>query len=310
MSRPLTFAFSIFPYSRFENVEEIAEVVVLGEELGLDAVLLPEHLLPPLWPTADISTKLWFDLPALASFLAARTTRLKLVTNVMVVPYHPPIQMAKALATLDVLSKGRVMLGVGAGWMKAEFRRLGVPFDQRGDITDEYLRAMRELWTSDAPSFSGNYVSFDDVSFLPRPVQPGGIPILIGGTGARPFRRLAEIGSGWLPMSATLPEIVAGMTEIERHMATAGRSSEVANLVIGGGVSIGDDAETRRMQGHVAGRSLASVPARSPADAVSEIQQLVRAGVNLVSLSAPWRTRAELERNLRLFATDVIPAFR
>ena len=310
MSRPVAFAFSIFPYSRFEHPEEMADAAALGEELGFDAVMLPEHLLPPHWPTAHISTKLWFDLPALATFLAARTSRLKLVSNVLVVPYHPPIQMAKALATADVLSNGRVMLGVGAGWMKAEFRRLGISFDLRGEITDDYLRAMRVLWTADVPSFAGKHVAFDDVSFHPRPVQPGGIPILIGGTGARPFRRVAEMGSGWLPMSATAGESRAGLAEIERAMRAAGRQAEMTDLVVGGGVSLGDDAETRQMRAHVDGVPREPSADRSPADAAREIGQLVVAGANLISLSAPWQTSAELKRNLEMFATEVIPAFR
>ena len=82
-------------------------------------------------------------------------------------PYHPPVQLAKALVTLDLMSGGRIRLGVGAGWMRAEFRRLGIPYEERGAITDEYLRAMRELWTAERPSFAGRYVSFDDVSFPP-----------------------------------------------------------------------------------------------------------------------------------------------
>src|SRR5260221_12588898 len=111
----------VFPYTRFRSAGEMAEVVVEAEELGFDIVGLPEHLLTPQWPTADPVTKYWHDLPALITFLAGVTKRIRFLTSVLVVPYHPPIQMAKALATADVLSDGRVMLGVGAGWMEAEF---------------------------------------------------------------------------------------------------------------------------------------------------------------------------------------------
>src|SRR5438067_650940 len=150
----MQFGFGIFPYSRFRDVRAVVDVVQAGEALGYDAVMLPEHLLPPRWPDADISTKLWYDLPVLAAFLAASTRRVRFLTSVLVLPYHHPVALAKALATLDVLSGGRVWCGVGTGWMKAEFRRLGIAFDERGAITDEYLRAMKELWTSDAPSFA------------------------------------------------------------------------------------------------------------------------------------------------------------
>src|SRR5258708_5299512 len=127
----------VFPYTRFRAPGEMAEVVIEAEELGFDVVGLPEHLLPPHWPTADAATKYWCDLPALVTYRAGVTKRIRFLTSVLVVPYHPPIQMAKALATADVLSDGRLMLGVGAGWMEAEFRRLGLPFDQRAAITDE-----------------------------------------------------------------------------------------------------------------------------------------------------------------------------
>src|SRR5438552_1286066 len=118
----LTFGFGVFPYTRFRDLDDLVATVELGEALGYDAVALPEHLLPPAWPDAPAHTKVWHDQVALASFLAARTTRLRLLTSVLVVPYHPPVQLAKALATLDLLSGGRVRLGVGAGWMRAEFR--------------------------------------------------------------------------------------------------------------------------------------------------------------------------------------------
>src|SRR4051812_36305128 len=105
-------------------MREAVEVVQAAEQLGFDAVTLPEHLLPPNWPRADLSGKLWFDLPVLAAYLAAGTSTIKFLTSVVVVPYHHPVALAKALASLDVLSEGRVLFGAGAGWMRAEFRRL------------------------------------------------------------------------------------------------------------------------------------------------------------------------------------------
>src|SRR5689334_21371953 len=142
LSAPIGFGFGISPYNRLQHVSELVEVVQAGEKLGFDAVLLPEHLLPPRWQGADPSTKFWYDLATLGAFLAAATARIRFITSVLVVPYHPPVQLAKAIATLDVLSGGRIACGVGVGWMRAEFRRLGIPFEERGAITDEYLRAM------------------------------------------------------------------------------------------------------------------------------------------------------------------------
>jgi probable F420-dependent oxidoreductase len=244
------FGVGLFPFTRFTGVDEMAAVAKLAEELGFDAVLLPEHLLPPRWPDADLSTRYWFDLPVLAAYLAARTERIRLLSGVIVVPYHQPVALAKALATLDVVSNGRLSCGVGTGWMRAEFRRLGIPFDERGAITDEYLRAMRELWTSEAPSFHGRYVSFEDVSFFPKPVQRPSIPLYIGGSGPRPLRRAAELGDGWFPMAATLAEIAAGVATIrERMLALSGAAlGRLHGAQPGRGRGGAGDARPRRLR--------------------------------------------------------------
>ena len=213
------------------------------------------------------------------------------------------MQLAKALATLDLLSGGRVRLGVGAGWMRAEFRRLGIPFEERGAITDEYLRAMRELWTAERPSFSGRYVSFDDVSFLPR---PGHIPIYVGGSGARPFRRIAELGDGWLPLPATAEEIATGRLQIRRLFGDRGRDPD--SLWIGCSFRAGGDPETERMAAHVAGGE--RDPARGgrvPAgECLRAIEELRAAGASHVSVAFAWRTGEELRDELRWFAAEVM----
>ena len=217
----LDFGFGVFPYS-YVSFAEMAELAKLGDALGYYAITLPEHLLTPNWPQAPISTKFWYDTMVIGSYIAAITTRIKLFTSVSVVPYHPPVQMAKALATLDVVSSGRVLYGVGSGWMKAEFRRLGIPFKERAAITEEYLRAMKELWSAEAPCFSGKYISFEDVAAFPKPVQKPGIPIYIGGFGDGPFRRVATIGDGWYPMSLSPEDVVRGLGQIRPLMEKQG----------------------------------------------------------------------------------------
>jgi probable F420-dependent oxidoreductase len=120
---------------------------------------------------------------------------------------------AKALATLDVLSKGRLVVGVGVGWMREEFEALGLPpFDERGAVTDEYIRAFKELWTSDNPSFEGKYCRFSNISFLPKPVQKPHPPIWVGGESRRALRRTAELGNGWYPISVN-PQFPLGEPE-------------------------------------------------------------------------------------------------
>ena len=285
-------------------MRELVDVVQTAEGLGYDIVTLPEHLLPPRWPEADLSTKLWYDLPVLASYLAAATSRIRFLTSVLVVPYHQPVALAKALATLDVLSGGRILCGVGTGWMPAEFRRLGIPFPERGPMTDEYLQAMVELWTSDAPSFAGRYVAFDDVSFFPRPVQQPHIPLYIGGTGPRPYRRIAELGDGWYPMSAMPEQLEHGIRTIKQLMTEHGRDPQ--QLWVGFGLGFGEDPQVRTMRRH-AGDALNREPLTTPEEALSRIEYYRKMGVTCLSVGFPWHNAAELIAGLRWFAEQIMP---
>jgi probable F420-dependent oxidoreductase len=313
----VTFGFTAFPWSRFEAVEEIAECAQVADTLGFAATHVPCHLLPPAWPDAPAATKLWHDPITMATFLAARTSRLVIETTVLVIPYYPPIQLAKAVATADVLSQGRIRLGVGSGWMRAEFRRLGIDYDQRGSITDEYLRAMRALWTEDRPKFDGRWVSFENVSFLPRPTREDGIPIVVGGSGPRPFRRVAELGVGWHPLSGGAAAVRSGLDEIEPLMRARGRA--VGDLHVGYTFAAGDDPELADMnrQPHGAGglgdHATAAGPrgsGRFPVEAcIRGIAELADAGVNHVLVSLAWHDAASLVEELRWFAAEVMPAF-
>ena len=319
MSRALEFGFRLSPYARFVDVADLLDTVVFGEELGFDVVALPEHLLPPAAPDEPKWTKVWYDQATLSAFLAARTRRIVFMPGVHVAPYHPPVQAAKALATLDVLSGGRVRLAVGVGWLKGEFERLAIPYEERGAITDEYIQAMRELWTSENPSFLGRYVAFDDVSFLPRPVRREGIPIYIGGTGPRPFRRVAEFGNGWYPMTVSPAELRAGIEEIGRLMIARGRDPE--SLWVGCSFEAGDDPELEQLRRNVrlpAGSGalvsdgvMTSEPSRrTPGECIRGIEEFRDGGAKLIIVGFGWRNGADLREELRWFAHEVIPAFR
>jgi probable F420-dependent oxidoreductase len=303
----IEFGFGIFPFDRYQSVEEMVAVARCGDRLGFDALMFPEHLLPPEWPQAEMATKLWYDVPTLAAFIAAATTNVKLLSGVTVIPYHPPVTFAKALATLDVLSNGRVRLGAGAGWMKAEFRRLHIPFEERAAITDEYLAAMKELWSNDAPRFAGKYVAFDDVSFFPKPINRH-IPIYIGGTGPRPFQRVAALGDGWFPMTANVEILRSGIDQISERMSKVGR--DPSDLWVGySGLSMGADEQTAAMRRHVADDVENEGPARTPAEAIERIHRFREAGVTFLSVGFSWRTPAELMERMEHFSAEVMPAF-
>jgi len=183
------------------NLDPLTRLCTGAEELGFDYATFSDHVVIP----TDISSPYPYSatgeftnqgtgerneqLIELA-FVAARTSKLRLVTSVMVIPHRPAVLAAKQLATIDVLSSGRVTLGIGAGWMKEEFEALGVPpFAERGKVTDEYIAAFRELWTKDKPRFKGAYVDFDKITFAPKPAQKAGIPIWVGGESGPALRR-------------------------------------------------------------------------------------------------------------------------
>jgi probable F420-dependent oxidoreductase len=312
-----TFGFNLFPYSRFRRIAEMAEVVELAEDAGFDSVNLPGHLLPPAWPSAADAAKVWPEQLTLATYLAAVTDRLKLDTHVLVLPYYEPILLAKALATLDIVSGGRFRLGIGSGWMKAEFRRLRIPYEDRGPMTDEYLRAMRVLWTADAPSFSGRWVSFEDVSFLPRPATAEGVPIIVGGSGRPALRRAAEFGIGWYPLAESQIGLREGKSRIGEQMAKLDRDPD--QLLIGYTYAAGRDPEIGGMHSDSAapgGTGIADDGGPSGLDplpleaCVEGIAPLLEAGVNHVCVAFAWRDAEDLKAQISAFAEQALPQLR
>ncbi len=168
---------------------------------------------------------------AVLAYLAAATTKLRLLTSVMVVPHRPPVFTAKALATIDVLSNGRVDVGIGTGWMDEEFQAIGAPpFAERGKVTDEYIRIFKELWTKETPSYDGRYAKFRDVTFLPKPLQKPHPPIWVGGESPAAIRRTIALGDAWYPIGTnphfllnTLERFTSGVENLRADAAKAQR---------------------------------------------------------------------------------------
>ena len=198
------------PLSAPENMAALAKK---GESLGFDFLSMTDHLVVPRSRVSDYPyTKDGNWLPGrfgdfidqltAMTFVAGHTTTVRLLTSVLVLPHRKPVPLAKALASLDYLSGGRLSVGCGAGWMKEEFEALGTPpHAERGKVADEYIRIFKELWTSDDPEFHGDYADFSDITFEPKPVQKPHPPILIGGESPPAMRRTVRLGDGWLPMA-------------------------------------------------------------------------------------------------------------
>jgi probable F420-dependent oxidoreductase len=205
-----------------------------AEDAGFDSLWAGEHIvLPdPQVPPSPMDPR---D-PALDSLLAlawaaAHTTSIRLATGIVILPQRNPLVLAKEVATLDVLSGGRVMLGVGAGYLEAEFRALGADFEQRGAITDEYLDAMRALWLDERPEYHGRFADFAGIDAHPRPVQSQ-LPIIVGGHSAAAYRRAVQRGQGWYGYWLTPEDVASSMDGLRVAAESVDRPPHLGGLEI------------------------------------------------------------------------------
>lgn len=172
----------------------------------------------------------FLDPIATLLFVAGCTERARLGTAVLIVPYRNPVVQAKELATLDFVSAGRLILGIGTGWMEEEFTALSVPFAHRGGRTDEYLALIKRLWTSEDTSFSGRYYRLEDVGFAPKPLQQPHPPIWGGGHSAAAFRRGGRYCDGWLGANVSPHEVAAQFARVQHYAREAGRDPSALTL--------------------------------------------------------------------------------
>jgi len=228
--------------------DDVVRIAQEAEMLGFDYVTVSDHVMIPTsiasrypysdsgeFPSGAAAARL--EQLTAATFIAAATSKLRIVTSVMVVPHRPAVLTAKILATLDFLSKGRITLGIGAGWCEEEFIAIGAPpFAERGAVTDEFMMVCKELWTADEPKFDGKYVQFKDVLFPPKPVQQP-IPIWVGGESGPAMRRTAKYGDAWYPIGTnpqfpmdTLNRFKAGAAKLAAMTEKAGRDPKAVGL--------------------------------------------------------------------------------
>jgi probable F420-dependent oxidoreductase len=278
--------------TEFVSGDALGTLARSAEDAGFAAVFVTDHPAPPAGWLAHAGHHTLDPFVAL-SFAAAATTRLLLQTNLFVPAYRHPLLSAKAVATLDVLSAGRVVLGVGAGYLEGEFAALGADFERRNDVLDEAIMTMKAAWTGEP---------VDGVVSLPRPVQRPHPPIWVGGNSRRAIRRAVELGDGWVPMPSP------------RRAAKALRTPGIESV---------DDLRTRiammhdvaAEQGRPVPRDVVFMPsgldmfapAPPPAAAVvDELRALADAGVTWATVCLPADSRDELLRQVEAFGCDVI----
>lgn len=301
--------------------EAISTVARRGEEMGFDLIGVSDHVVIP----KDIKSRYPYsetgefsggsgecmDQLSVLSFLAGVTSTARLLTSVMVLPHRSPVVAAKMLATIDVLSRGRLIVGCGVGWMREEFEAIGAPpFHRRGAVADEYIRAFRELWTSDDPKFDGSYVRFSNVSFEPRPRQRPHPPIWIDGESPQALRRAARLGDGWYPIGTnprypvgTVDQLSESLVRLRRYAEDAGRDPAVVQIAYS--AAWYDDPGARMAPGR-GNRCFAGTPEQVAAD----IRAFEKLGVRHLMMGFQRDTLAETIERMQRFAEEVMPLAR
>jgi probable F420-dependent oxidoreductase len=250
--------------------EALETLVTRAEALGFSSVVIADHIVFPVTIRSKYPYTVSGAFPgqgdqleqlSLMAFIAGKTRALRLISSVMILPHRNPVVTAKMLATIDVLSGGRVTVGVGVGWMREEFEALGAPdFDRRGAASDEYIRIFKALWTQDPASFHGEFYRFEAIRCLPHPVQKPHPPIWIGGHSKAALRRIARLGDGWHPVGANPaaplrpPELRALLAELHRLTEAEGRDPSTLTIsykapIYDAGQGVDGGAERRPFSG-------------------------------------------------------------
>jgi probable F420-dependent oxidoreductase len=298
--------------------DALTKICVGGEEMGFDFATFSDHLVIPTNINARYPYSETGEFPGSSAagrhdqltevaFIAAKTSRLRLVTSVMVVPHRPAVLSAKILSTIDILSGGRLTVGIGAGWLQEEFEAIGAPpFAERGAVTDEYLQVFRTLWTLDDPRFAGEHVKFGGIVFAPKPVQKPYPPIWVGGESGPALRRAARLGDAWYPIGTnpahpldSLARYRVGIARLRKAVGDAGRDPMSVGLVYrcarhGEGAPMNaTDGERRLFSG-------------GPDEIAGDIRDLRNLGVTHVDFGFSGATAEEMLEAMKRFRDDVV----
>ena len=297
--------------------EDTVRIAKAAEANGLDAAWHSEHVVftgdvPDDYPYIEGGTSPFeadqnaYEVFSTLSYLAAVTDDIRLGTNICIAPLRHPVLLAKLAFTLDNLSDGRFDFGLGVGWLRSEFESLGVPFEERGSRTDDFLEVYERACTEGQFAFDGPHHSFPNTGFHPRPVQDGGPPIWLGGESGATFRRIGQYGDGWMATSIPVAEFESGVDRMMNAWTDYDRTGE-PNVAIKQSIWIGDVPA-----------GIEPLMAGSADDVIEDIEAFVDAGAKMVvgdfrrTENAPIRrfsTEEQIEQ-IELLGEEVVPHFR
>lgn len=289
------------------GVEDVRQVLAMGplaEDLGYDSIWVMDHLFNTGYIRERLDDKPYYHPLATLSHLTATTTRVGLATSVLVLPYHNPVELAKYTATLDHMSGGRVLLGVGVGAMTEEFEALGVSMRQRGALTNECIAIMKELWTNPDPSYRSSRWHFSDLKFAPKPVQKPHIPLWIGGSSPGAMKRAATMGDGWHPSGLTPEQFNVGREEVRKMASAAGRDPNSLAMSIRVEVEVHGKPSSQRAQGR------SRLPGNDIEEMMAGIRAYESAGVQHIVLALNSGDVPKLTALMENIAKQVMPQFR
>jgi probable F420-dependent oxidoreductase len=288
--------FSLLNNWGMDDAQALVTLAVRADELGFDSVWVHDHVFNVGHVLDRIGGKPYYEPLTVLGFVAARTSRVRLGTSVLVLPYHNAVRLAKTAATLDVLSGGRLVMGVGVGLIQQEMEAMGSAYTQRGAITDESIAVMRALWTQDEPRFEGKHYRFAGMRFSPKPLQKPSIPIVIGGVSRAAIRRAARLGDGWQPLGLSPEALGQGLATLREEARACGRDA----LQIP--ISIAMSMAKARAGRHALGTT--------PDEIIKNAESYARVGVETLVISANTGDPNEARAALEMVAREVLPAVR
>ncbi|GIW46681.1 MAG: hypothetical protein KatS3mg078_0558 [Deltaproteobacteria bacterium] len=294
----MRFGVSIPNFGRYATGKAVVKIATSAEKLGFDSLWVSDHIVIPTSHHNGFGEEFFEPLTTLA-YLVGCTQRIKLGTSVIVLPYRNPFFLAKMVSTLDVLSGGRVILGVGTGWLKDEFRALGIPYQKKGSISEEYIEILKTLWVEKSPSFKGRYFEFSNLGFYPKPLQKPYPPIWFGGNGKEAIDRAVLLANGWHPVRLTPEEVEKAMVYLKERLRVCGKENSDFTVALRANIQI--------VSNKVMGTANKDVLRNTKTEIVKGLRRYRDAGVSYMVLHILSGTLERFIKTLKILSKEIIP---